>query len=91
MPRAARSQTVTPTRTGPRLVRKSVRTPSPQTTVSLRDRITIRAYELFLEEGGQHGRHISHWLSAEKEVLDTQAPAPPSRKVAGARARVAKA
>jgi HSP20 family protein len=31
--------------------------------------IANRAYELFLEDGSQHGRDLEHWLQAEKELL----------------------
>jgi len=73
MTRTARSQTATPA--GPRLVRKSVRAPSTRTAAALHEQITIRAYELFLQEGGVHGRDVSHWLRAEQELLESEAPA----------------
>ena len=33
-----------------------------------RDRIAARAYELYLERGGSHGRDTDDWLEAEREV-----------------------
>jgi len=33
-----------------------------------RDRIAARAYELYLERGGSHGRGTVDWLEAEREV-----------------------
>ena len=34
------------------------------------NRIEKRAYELFLQEGCQHGKDFEHWLRAEKEILE---------------------
>ena len=85
MPRAAKSQSATPA--GPRLVTKSSRIPSPDTAPPLHEQITLRAYELFLHEGGGHGRDVHHWLRAERELLESQAPAPPTRRAAGPRAK----
>jgi HSP20 family molecular chaperone IbpA len=33
------------------------------------DHITQRAYELFLQDGSRHGRHLEHWCRAENEIL----------------------
>jgi hypothetical protein len=33
-----------------------------------RDRIAARAYELYLQRGGGHGRDTDDWLAAEREV-----------------------
>ena len=33
------------------------------------DAIAVRAYELFLERGGEHGRDVEDWLRAEREVV----------------------
>ena len=38
---------------------------SPEPTV---DDIRRRAYERYLERGGNHGRHFDDWLEAEKEL-----------------------
>lgn len=35
---------------------------------SLEEEIRRRAYELFQERGGEHGRHHEDWLRAEAEV-----------------------
>lgn len=32
------------------------------------DAIAMRAYELFIEQGGAHGRDLDHWLAAEREL-----------------------
>jgi hypothetical protein len=69
---------------GPRLVTKSVRVKSSQSSAISHDQIAFRAYELFLQEGG--GDDVSHWLRAERELLAAQA-AVPAKKVAGARAK----
>ena len=34
--------------------------------------IAGRAYEIFLERGGQHGRNLEDWLQAERELLTGQ-------------------
>lgn len=42
-----------------------------------RYRIAERAYELFLQEGCEHGNDIGHWLRAEQEIsekYDVQEP-----------------
>ncbi len=31
--------------------------------------IAYRAYELFIEQGAEHGRDMEHWLAAERELL----------------------
>jgi DUF2934 family protein len=47
--------------------------------------IALRAYELFLERGGQHGHDLEDWLRAEQEIVDainaraSSAPQSPSR------------
>ncbi|HWP84362.1 MAG TPA: DUF2934 domain-containing protein [Terriglobia bacterium] len=35
----------------------------------IRKRVAIRAYEIYLDRGGQHGRDIDDWLQAEAELL----------------------
>ncbi len=32
------------------------------------DAIAVRAYELYLERGGEHGRDLEDWLRAEREL-----------------------
>ena len=70
MPRAKSADGVE--RVGPRLVAKSVRVKSAQPAVVPPEQIAIRAYELFLEEGG--GSDVSHWLRAEQELMAAQTP-----------------
>ena len=38
------------------------------TIVSTQD-IARRAYELFLERGGEHGHDVEDWLRAESEII----------------------
>ena len=33
------------------------------------DAIAARAYQLFLERGGEHGRELDDWLAAERELV----------------------
>ena len=41
----------------------------PQTsTPPSADAIAVRAHELFLERGGEHGRDVEDWLRAEREL-----------------------
>jgi hypothetical protein len=32
------------------------------------DEIAVRAYELYAQSGGEHGRHVDHWLEAERQL-----------------------
>ncbi|HEX8927067.1 MAG TPA: DUF2934 domain-containing protein [Terriglobales bacterium] len=41
-------------------------TPSPN---NVHERIRARAYEIYVERGGQHGFDQSDWLQAEAEIL----------------------
>jgi hypothetical protein len=41
---------------------------------SVREMIERRAYQLFLERGGEHGYHIQDWLQAERDTLGTLEP-----------------
>jgi DUF2934 family protein len=41
------------------------RTAAPEPTA---DDIRRRAYERYLERGGNHGRHFDDWVEAEKEL-----------------------
>ena len=38
------------------------------TTDDIREKIALRAYELYQDRGGQNGRDIDDWLQAETEV-----------------------
>ena len=42
-----------------------------------RDRIALRAYELFLERGGADGGDFDDWLAAEREIAVRGGDAPP--------------
>ena len=81
MPRAKSADPAAPV--GPRLVAKSVRAKSAPTIPH--EQIALRAYELFLDEGG--GSDVGHWLRAEQELIDSQAATRPAKKTAGARAK----
>ena len=41
---------------------------TPPTDEPSPDDIRRRAYERYLERGGNHGRHFDDWLEAEKEL-----------------------
>lgn len=36
-----------------------------------RQRVASRAYELYIQRGGQHGRALDDWLEAEQELLES--------------------
>ena len=35
----------------------------------VREKIAVRAYEIYEDRGGQHGRDLEDWLRAEEEVI----------------------
>jgi hypothetical protein len=39
-----------------------------QNRTSLVSEINRRAYEIYLERGGQHGSDVSDWIDAEREL-----------------------
>jgi hypothetical protein len=41
---------------------------------SLQRKIEQRAYEIWENEGGPHGRDLDHWLRAEAEILTSTDP-----------------
>ncbi len=45
------------------------------------EKIKARAYELYAEDGYEHGRDVEHWLRAEAELITTidQKPVKSSR------------
>jgi hypothetical protein len=45
----------------------------------------MRAYEFFQMEGGLHGRHVDHWLRAERELKTFVQP--PAKRAAANRTR----
>ena len=84
MPRASKSQPTPPT--GPRLVKRTPSKPKPPAQPEIGyEQIALRAFELFQEEGCVHGRHVEHWLRAERELKVV--PQAPPKRVAAARAR----
>ena len=63
----------------PRVVRKRsvVSKAAPPINPDAGDGLTLdpaaiagRAYELFLADGGEHGRDVEHWLQAERELKE---------------------
>jgi hypothetical protein len=45
---------------------------------SLKKKIELRAYQLFLKRGGAHGYHVADWAKAEKEILAEEGAQKPS-------------
>lgn len=41
---------------------------APQTDDDLQDEVRRRAYQLFEQRGGRHGRDMEDWLRAEAEI-----------------------
>ena len=41
---------------------------TPKQDVPTREQIAQRAYELYQQRGGQHGRDLEDWLAAEREL-----------------------
>jgi len=44
-------------------------TEAPSETLSLKERIRRRAYELYVQRGHQSGRELDDWVQAEQEIL----------------------
>ncbi len=54
--------------------------------------VALRAYEIFINRGGEHGRDVQDWVRAEQELnlnsaaapskMRSSASVPPRRKVA---------
>ena len=42
---------------------------APDAGGNARDRIALRAYELYLARGGSHGGDFDDWLAAERELI----------------------
>jgi hypothetical protein len=49
-----------------------------------RDGIARRAYEIYVQRGGQNGRDVEDWLRAEKEIRDKPADMPAKSRAAAA-------
>jgi hypothetical protein len=48
---------------------KSSRGNSKASQKSLRDVIEKKAYEIYVQRGGEHGKDLDDWLEAEKIVI----------------------
>ena len=42
----------------------------------LRDGIARRAYEIYVQRGGEHGKDVEDWVRAEKELSDEPVAGP---------------
>lgn len=82
MPRPSKSQPDAPT--GPRLVKRTT-SKAPAPAEITHEQIAMRAYEFFQMEGGLHGRHVDHWLRAERELKTFVQP--PAKRAAANRTR----
>lgn len=40
--------------------------------VLAREKIELRAYEIYLERGGKEGNALEDWLAAEKELTESE-------------------
>lgn len=49
-----------------------IRQQTDEQSVPLEEQIRLRAYEIYLECGGQDGSALDHWLQAEAELLTAQ-------------------
>ena len=93
MPRVSKPKPQ-PELTGPRLVKKSAarRPVAPKAAETVEspavthERIALRAYELFVQDGYAHGRHLDHWLRAERELTGV-VEAGPATRIAATRTR----
>jgi hypothetical protein len=52
------------------LPKKSASNPAQEPANSLEDRIRSRAYELYLQRGGNGNSEIEDWLQAEAEIIN---------------------
>jgi hypothetical protein len=50
----------------------------------VKDGIARRAYEIYVQRGGQNGQDVEDWLKAEKEISGKPADAPAKSKTAAA-------
>jgi hypothetical protein len=53
--------------------RRPDRRSTDRSTIVATEDIARRAYELFLERGGEHGRDLDDWLRAERELVNVRA------------------
>jgi len=52
--------------------KKTNRAPASPESPDLRAEIEKRAYTIWLNDGGGHGRDLDHWLRAESELAELQ-------------------
>ena len=50
----------------------------------LRDGIARRAYEIYVQRGGENGKDVEDWLRAEKEMSGKPADVPAKARTAAA-------
>jgi len=50
----------------------------------LGEEIARRAHELYLHRGGEHGKDVEDWISAEKELSDEPVAGPAKMRAAQA-------
>lgn len=49
---------------------------------NLEEKIRLRAYELYQQRGGEHGRDFDDWLQAESDILQQKLGPTPVRPTA---------
>ena len=49
-----------------------------------RDGIALRAYEIYVQRGGENGQDVEDWLQAEKEISGKTADVPAKARAAAA-------
>ena len=49
-----------------------------------KDRIARRAYEIYVQRGGENGKDVEDWLRAEQEISGKSADAPAKSRTAAA-------
>ena len=69
------AKSTTPRSSAPRKPRTTTKAAAPrlvprQAPVLEPSAIAVRAYELFLANGGAHGYDVEHWLQAERELRE---------------------
>lgn len=66
---SSKEKTVTPINQGTGNTAENKKNPPAHLQAGLQEEIRIRAYEIFVERGQQHGKHQEDWSRAEIEVL----------------------
>lgn len=57
-----------PTTDAPAKPRRKTRAQASAPPALMEDAIASRAYELFMQRGGEHGRALEDWVAAEREL-----------------------